>query len=96
MHRLDSILSAIEVNEEFSNCTDVQCKDIEHMNAADELILTILDSVDKAASETLHNAVQSDPTKPKKIPVPGWSAFVKPGGSSLPRLQYCCATIFHA
>ena len=76
--KLDSILSAIEVNDEFSNCTDVHCKDAEHINAADELILTILDSVDKAASETLHKANQSDPTKPKKIPVPGWSVFVKP------------------
>ena len=78
MSKLDLILSALEVHDDISNCSDVHCKDVEHIYDADELIITILDSVEKAASESLHKDNQSDPTETKKIPIPGWSTFVKP------------------
>ena len=76
IQHLNSILTNIEVNEEVSKCKNVHCKDASHLEATDDLMIAILESIDSAASENLHNVVQR-PTKPRST-VPGWTDAVKP------------------
>ena len=75
VHHLDSILQEVEIKEDVVNCKNVHCKDPNHIDATDDLILNVLESVEKAAGDCLH---QATPPKDKKVPVPGWSMSVKP------------------
>ena len=72
---LNDLLSQIHVNEEVIRCEDVHCKDDEHIRATDDLIISVLESVDKASQESLHQP--SCKSNTSKVPIPGWSESVK-------------------
>ena len=72
---LDVLLSQLEVNEDMSSCKDVHCKDEEHIKATDDMMIAILESIDKASAETLHQVHPN--SKPRKTPIPGWSENVQ-------------------
>ena len=78
VHQLDVLLSGLEVNDDIVNCQNVHCKDAAHINATDDLIIAVLESVDKAAKESLHQPSHQDKSKLRRNPVPGWSESVKP------------------
>ena len=56
-------------------CEDVHCKDDEHIRTTDDLIISVLESVDKASQESLHQP--SCQSNTSKVPIPGWSESVK-------------------
>ena len=71
LHELDSLLSQLEVNDDLICCQDVHCKDEEHIKATDDLIIVVLDSIDKAALKALYQ-VDCINSKPKNVPIPRW------------------------
>ena len=73
---LNDLLSEIPVNEDVIRCNDVHCKDEDHIRATDDLIVAVLESVDIASGDSLHQpSCKSNTSKP---PIPGWSESVKP------------------
>ena len=76
VHKLDSLLSQLEVSEDMVCCQDVHCKNEEHVKDTDDLIVAVLESIDKAALESLHQ-VDTNKSKPKNVPIPGWSENVQ-------------------
>ena len=73
---LNSLLSEVKVDEGIIHCQNVHCKDQAHIKATDDLIIAVLESVDKAAAESLHKV--NNKSQEKKSPKPGWSESVKP------------------
>ena len=76
VQELHSLLSEVSVSEDIVSCKNVHCKDPNHIKATDDLIIAVLESVDKAASESLHKV--NGKSREKKSPKPGWSESVKP------------------
>ena len=73
---LDALLSDLVVKDEVSQCENVHCTNQNHLEATDDLIIGILESIDKAASENLHNVFQK--SAERKCQIPGWTDAVKP------------------
>ena len=76
IQHLHVLLSDLVVKDEVSQCENVHCTNPNHLEATDDLIIGILESIDKAASENLHNVVQK--SAGRKCPIPGWTDAVKP------------------
>ena len=75
---LNEKLSLISISEIVQNCSNVKCRDPEHINEADKFISDILECVESAATEAL-----PIPPPPRTLPskrklVPGWKSEVKP------------------
>ena len=74
---LQEHLTEISIPEEVQNCRNVKCNDPGHCEKADELMNTLLESVEKSAAEALPTPIPpKPPTNGKRIP--GWSTLVKP------------------
>ena len=71
-------ISELVVDEDLINCEDVHCKNPAHIQATDDLIIAVLESVEKVAAESLHQVNHKSQNKHKKPPVPGWSESVQP------------------
>ena len=99
------------MSEDVIRCEDVHCKDDKHIEATDDLIIAVLESVDKAATESLHQV--SFKSNPQKVPIPGWSDSVqhfkdeayfwhkvwqsagRPINTELHRIMKRCRNIYH-
>jgi exonuclease III len=76
IEHLRSLLEEIQVEDEVIQCENVHCKEPSHIKATDDLIIKVLEAVDIAAGDNLHNTTQN--SVKKRPPTPGWSEEVKP------------------
>ena len=72
---LEEQLSLIRIPDSL-HCTEVQCKDVNHCNEADDFITKVLETVEQVSVSTLPSS--SPPRHPSKAPVPGWKNLVEP------------------
>ena len=76
-NNLENALNQITVPEALSNCQDVHFDNPTHCEEADNLIIEILQSVERSAYENLPVPAPPKP-KRKRSNLPGWSDEVHP------------------
>ena len=74
---LHYLLSDISIPEDLHECRNVHCHNPNHISKIDDLVTSVLHSVDRAAWNNLSRPVTGSGTKQKKA-IPGWSHLVQP------------------
>ena len=72
---LETLLDNIDIPVEALTCTDVHCSCDNHKSVIDKYAANVMQAISTAVQD---NIPHSNPNIVPRVPVPGWSEFVKP------------------
>jgi len=78
INKLEAKLTSISIPDDVVKCSNAHCKNKDHIEELDSFVISVLESVDAAANQSLFKSSPRNQNSTNKRIIPGWSSIVQP------------------